>query len=136
MKRRRPRGDRDGVIHSDPVRETTLESLEHRPERQAPGMQDLEDELLFTRTEVGPREGNRIRAGRHSRFWGFGDAMAYLISQAFARGRSTVCGALRVFLGCRRVRIALSRLERILQRIHQRLPGRLDDVLRDADRSP
>ena len=58
VKRRRPARHGDRVANAEPAREVTLETLQHRPEREPARAQDLDRKLLLAPPEVGPGERN------------------------------------------------------------------------------
>src|SRR5213076_2101538 len=61
----RPGGDRARVRHPEPCRERLLERRHARPERELPGAQHLEHELLLARADdgLGEWDHTRSRAG-------------------------------------------------------------------------
>src|SRR5918992_76712 len=59
-------GDGGRVRRAHALGDEALELPDRRPEREAPGAQHLEDELLLPVVEVGPRERDLARGGPHA----------------------------------------------------------------------
>ncbi len=78
---------RDGgrVRRADSLGDLLLEPVDRRPERQAPGPEHLEDELLFPLVEIRPREWNSPRRGRSHAWAGVGDGIVAYSSQCDQR---------------------------------------------------
>ena len=61
---RRAARDRGHEGRADPLGEGVLEALDHGPEREPPGAEHLEDELLLSRANPRARERDRLARGR------------------------------------------------------------------------
>ena len=107
----RPARDGAGVAGADARARTPLELGQQRPERQPAGAQHLEHALLLGLAEHRARERDRL----------------------VAHGRVTRHELRRRGPSARRVR---PNPHPVLERVDERLPRGLDDVLRDADRAP
>src|SRR4051812_36906229 len=121
---------------SDPIL-----AAKSRSNRSSMGPSDRRPERRTSRTSSssrGPRSGHARGICSDpliAAFGGLGTLWRTSDPKRFESGRrSTARGYLGAFPRC--PGLAIPRLERVLQRIHERLPRGLDDVLRDADRAP